>query len=134
MQKIIFLFLMTFSAFSFAQEHLDLYSFTSPAHQERFFDLTHQFRCVVCQNQSLADSNAPLAVDMKKQILMMINQGENDQAITAFLKQRYGEFISYQPPFDKTTFLLWVGPFFLLIVSAIMIIRRICLGLYTKNS
>jgi cytochrome c-type biogenesis protein CcmH len=120
---IVFLCFFILNTPAFAEEQTELYKFASPIYQERFRDLTHQFRCLVCQNQTLADSNAPLAVDMKNQILQMINGGSKDQEITDFLTQRYGDFISYQPPFNRLTFLLWFGPLGLLIFSASILIR-----------
>lgn len=122
----IFLLLLLFSMpVAYAEDHAELYRFASPKHQERFQDLTHQFRCLVCQNQTLADSNAPLAVDMKNKIFTMVVDGANDQEITDFLKQRYGDFISYQPPFNQATFLLWLGPLGILILSLLVVFRRL---------
>lgn len=123
MKMVVFFGFFILSFPTFAAEQTELYKFASPLYQERFRDLTQQFRCLVCQNQTLADSNAPLAVDMKNQILKMINLGSNDQEITEFLTQRYGDFICYQPPFNRLTFLLWFGPLGLLIFSVSLLIR-----------
>lgn len=115
---------LLFSASSLAQDNTELYKFASPLYQQRFQNLTHQFRCLVCQNQTLADSNAPLAVDMKEQILKMLNQGTTDAQIKAFLVQRYGDFVSYQPPLNRLTFLLWGGPVGLLMLGVFLFFKQ----------
>lgn len=76
--------------------------------------LAQQLRCLVCQNQTLADSNADLAVDLRRQIRAQIAQGASDDAIKTYLVQRYGDFVLYDPPFKPLTWLLWTGPFVLL--------------------
>lgn len=119
---ILFLLLL-FNTATFAADNTELYAFASPLYKQRFYDLTNEFRCLVCQNQTLADSNAPLAQDMRKQILMMINQGETDKDITNFLVQRYGEFVRYQPPFNHATLLLWMMPAILLVIGLTLLLR-----------
>jgi cytochrome c-type biogenesis protein CcmH len=76
----------------------------------------------VCQNQSLADSNAELAGDLRKQVRDQVAAGRSDEEIIAFLVQRYGDFVLYEPPFKATTALLWVGPFVLLLGAAAFLI------------
>uniref|UniRef100_UPI0033421317 cytochrome c-type biogenesis protein n=1 Tax=Castellaniella defragrans TaxID=75697 RepID=UPI0033421317 len=80
---------------------------------ERFHDLTSQLRCLVCQNESLADSNAPLAVDLKNEIRDRMAGGDSDEQIKQFLVDRYGHFVIYRPPFEASTLLLWLGPLLL---------------------
>ncbi|RZT36351.1 cytochrome c-type biogenesis protein CcmH [Cupriavidus agavae] len=80
----------------------------------RVHALAQQLRCVVCQNQTLADSNAELAIDLRAQIRAQLTQGASDQTIKDFMVQRYGEFVLYDPPFQASTWLLWLGPFGLL--------------------
>jgi len=89
----------------------DFYSFTSKINQKRFYNLTSELRCLVCQNQNLAESNAPLANDLREEVYHQIQQGNSDKEIIKYLVARYGDFILYQPPFKKITFALWIGPF-----------------------
>lgn len=124
MKLFLLLSLFFFSAFSFAADNADLYTFASPAYKPRFYHLTNEFRCLVCQNQALADSNAPFAQDMRKQILLMLNQGATDKEITDFLVQRYGEFVRYQPPFNRSTVLLWMTPVALLMGGILILIKK----------
>ena len=86
-----------------------------PQIEQRMKALTQQVRCLVCQNETLADSRADLAEDLRKQIREQMKAGKSDQEILAFLTQRYGDFVLYNPPVRATTYLLWFGPFALLI-------------------
>ena len=81
--------------------------------ENRIRHLEEKLRCLVCQNQSLADSNAELAGDLRKQVRDQVAAGRSDDEIVAYLVQRYGDFVLYEPPFKATTALLWVGPFLL---------------------
>ena len=89
--------------------------------------LIEEIRCLVCQNQSLADSNAELAQDLRQEIVQMIDAGKSENDIKAFLVERYGNFVLYRPPLQKNTWLLWAGPFLFLVIGitlAVIIIRR----------
>ena len=86
-----------------------------PKIEQRMKALTEQLRCLVCQNETLADSRADLAEDLRRQIREQIKTGKSDQEIIAFLTDRYGDFVLYNPPVKRTTYLLWFGPFILLI-------------------
>src|SRR6266478_6440478 len=88
-----------------------------PQIEQRMKNLTEQLRCLVCQNETLADSRADLAEDLRKQIREQMKAGKSDQEILAFLTQRYGDFVLYKPPVKATTYLLWFGPFILLIAG-----------------
>lgn len=90
----------------------------------RVHALAQQLRCMVCQNQTLADSNAPLAVDLRGQIRAQMVQGASDTAIKEYLVQRYGDFVLYDPPFKPATWALWLGPFALLAGIVFMLWRR----------
>lgn len=90
----------------------------------RVHALAQQLRCMVCQNQTLADSNAPLAVDLRGQIRAQMVQGASDTAIKEYLVQRYGDFVLYDPPFKPATWALWLGPFALLAGIVYMLWRR----------
>jgi cytochrome c-type biogenesis protein CcmH len=99
-----------------------IYSFDSLAQEQRFIILTTESRCLVCQNQSLADSDAPLAVDLRKIIYTRIKQGDDDKKIQDFLVQRYGDYVLLRPPLNKNTWVLWTLPFALLFVGFGMLI------------
>ena len=94
-----------------------------PKIEQRMKNLTEQLRCLVCQNETLADSRADLAEDLRKQIREQIKAGKSDQEILAFLTERYGDFVLYKPPVKKTTYLLWFGPFVLLIAGTGVLYR-----------
>ena len=94
-----------------------------PQIEQRMKTLTEQLRCLVCQNETLADSRADLAEDLRKQIREQIKAGKSDQEIIGFLTERYGDFILYKPPVKKTTYLLWFGPFVLLVAGTGVLYR-----------
>jgi cytochrome c-type biogenesis protein CcmH len=85
-----------------------------PAVEARLKALAEELRCLVCQNQTIADSTAPLALDLRNQIRTQIAQGRTDDQIRSYMVDRYGEFVLYRPPFTATTALLWLGPFLLI--------------------
>jgi cytochrome c-type biogenesis protein CcmH len=88
------------------------------AQQEaRFRDLAQDLRCLVCQNQNIADSNAPLAADLRDQVKSQILAGKSDAEITHYLTDRYGDFVLYKPPFKPITLLLWLGPLALVLIA-----------------
>ncbi|MHB1085186.1 MAG: cytochrome c-type biogenesis protein [Thiobacillus sp.] len=88
-----------------------------PAAEARLKTLSSELRCLVCQNQTIADSNADLAVDLRNEIREKIQAGQSDAEIKAFMVARYGDFVLYRPPVNITTLALWVGPFLLLAVG-----------------
>jgi len=94
-----------------AQAEQSNYPFTSAQDAQRFDTLTQEIRCVVCQNQSIADSGAPLAHDLREKIYHMVNAHQSDEEIKNYLVQRYGEFILLKPRLNQHTFLLWGFPF-----------------------
>ena len=96
--------------------------FRDAAEEARFHQLTSELRCVMCQNQSLADSNAQIAHDLRREVLELMNQGKSDAEIKRFLVDRYGEFVLYKPEVQRDTWLLWFGPGLLLLAGAIVII------------
>jgi cytochrome c-type biogenesis protein CcmH len=91
--------------------------------EQRMKSLTEQLRCLVCQNETLADSRADLAEDLRREIRKEIKAGKSDQEIIAFLTQRYGDFILYNPPVKSTTYLLWFGPFVVLLAGIAVLYR-----------
>jgi len=93
-----------------------------PAVEARLKKLAVELRCLVCQNQTLADSNAPLAEDLRREVREMIVKNMSDQEIIEFLVSRYGDFVLYRPPVKTTTMLLWIGPFVLLFVGGVALV------------
>ena len=96
-----------------------------PALEERLMKLSKELRCLVCQNETLADSRADLAEDLRGQIREQMRAGKSDREIVAYLTARYGKFILYNPPVDPTTYLLWFGPFVLLLAALFMLFRYV---------
>ncbi|MPS37044.1 MAG: cytochrome c-type biogenesis protein CcmH [Stenotrophomonas sp.] len=92
--------------------------FRDGAEERRFHDLAAELRCVQCQNQSLADSNAQIAHDLRREVLNLMREGRSDAQIKQFLVERYGEFVLYRPRMEGSTLLLWLGPGVLLLAGA----------------
>ena len=103
----------------------DMYPFDNPIQQAAFNTLLPQLRCLVCQNQNLADSHAPLAKDLRDQVYKMVRQGQGKDEIIDYLTQRYGDFVLYNPPVKSSTMVLWFGPFLLLIIGFIVLFCHI---------
>ena len=96
---------------------------TDPVAARREVELAAQLRCLVCQNQSIAESNAGLAADLRNQLREQIAAGKTDAEIVRYMTDRYGDFVLYRPPFKATTVLLWLGPALLLLVGALIAMR-----------
>ncbi len=96
-----------------------------PVLEERVMRLSKELRCLVCQNETLADSRADLAEDLRSQIREQMKAGKSDKEIVAYLTQRYGKFILYNPPVDPTTYFLWFGPFILLLAGLFLLFRYV---------
>lgn len=101
---------------------IEVYQFDNPAKEKTFRNLTAELRCLVCQNQNLADSDAELAVDLRNEVYKMVNDGSSQQDIVDFMVARYGDFVLYRPPVKANTAVLWVGPFIVLIVALVAIV------------
>ncbi|HEY4127276.1 MAG TPA: cytochrome c-type biogenesis protein [Gammaproteobacteria bacterium] len=102
-------------------------SFPDPTLQARYETLTHELRCLVCQDETVADSNADLAADFRRQIHDMVAAGKTDAEIKAYMVGRYGNFVLYKPPVQPNTALLWAGPFLLLLIAigiVFLVVRR----------
>lgn len=98
-----------------------------PVLEARMLKITAELRCLVCQNQTIADSHADLAVDLRQQVREMLAKGMTDQQITDYMTDRYGDFVLYRPPFKASTALLWIGPGVMLVVglaTLILVLRR----------
>jgi cytochrome c-type biogenesis protein CcmH len=119
------MFVMVIPGLAVAQEARPLAE--NPQAEARLKALAVELRCLVCQNQTLADSNAPLAEDLRREVREMIAKNMSDQEIIDFLVERYGDFVLYRPPLRVTTTLLWIGPFLLLAIGGtalILAVRR----------
>jgi cytochrome c-type biogenesis protein CcmH len=114
---ILLYFLFSASAPSFAADDATL--------DARVQKLAEELRCLVCQNQSLADSHADLAIDLKNQVREKFKQGASEKEVIAFMTERYGDFVLYRPPLKGTTLLLWFGPALLLVAGLIALFIRL---------
>ena len=95
--------------------------FSSEALETRYQELTQELRCLVCQNQNLADSDAPLAQDLRQEIHQMLESGRSDEEIKTFLVDRYGDFVLYRPPVSGNTLALWLLPLVLLLTGGVAV-------------
>ena len=124
MKHLLFIYLLIMSCSSYA---LDYRQLPDPKQQESYETLTKELRCLVCQNQTIADSNAELAADLRRQVYEMLQQGKSKEEIIQFMTDRYGDFVLYKPPFKGKTSLLWIAPVVFLFVGLITVfffIRR----------
>jgi len=94
-----------------------------PALQSRFERITSELRCLVCQNESIADSNVELAADLRRQVREMLLAGASDDAIFRFMTDRYGDFVRFRPPLETKTLIIWGAPFIMLALGGIIIVR-----------
>ena len=111
------LFLMVFLSLPALSEDPNL--------EKRVTGLAHELRCLVCQNQTIADSNAPLAVDLRNQIREQLSAGKSESDVIDFMVARYGDFVLYRPPLKASTVLLWAGPFVFLLLGVFLLYRRV---------
>lgn len=113
---------------SVAHAAIDAYEFRDDAERARYAELTRELRCPKCQNQDIADSNAPIAADLRKEIFRMLGEGQTNQQIIDFMVDRYGDFVRYKPALSAKTWLLWFGPAGLLlgglVVIGVIVVRR----------
>lgn len=115
---LIALLLFCTSAVSVGQE-------ATPEQEERAKALSANLRCLVCQNQTIAESNADLAKDLRNQVTEMVASGASDKEIVRYMVERYGDFVLYKPPVRPATYLLWAGPFILLMLGVLVLARVI---------
>lgn len=115
MVKLIAALLMTLALAAQAETDLD----------KRAAALEEELRCLVCQNQTIADSHAGLASDLRREVREQLAQGKSEQEVLDFMVQRYGDFVLYRPPVKSTTWLLWFGPFLLLAAGALLLASRL---------
>ncbi|HAB74220.1 MULTISPECIES: cytochrome c-type biogenesis protein CcmH [Pantoea] len=103
---------------------IDTYQFDSVAQEEQYRDLTASLRCPKCQNNSIADSNAMIAADMRLKVYELMKQGQSRQQIIDYMVARYGNFVTYEPPVTPSTLILWVGPALFAVLGGLVIVLR----------
>ena len=124
MKRLLIMFMLMMSGSSYA---VDTHQLPDPKQQEAYETLTKELRCLVCQNQTIADSNAELAADLRRQVYEMLQQGKSREEIIQFMTDRYGDFVLYKPPFKGKTSVLWIAPVVFLLLGLITVfffIRR----------
>ena len=119
----ILLALVLFSA-GVQADNIDTYSFATVAQEQQYRQLTASLRCPKCQNNSIADSNAMIAGDMRLKVYQLLQAGQTPEQVKAYMVARYGNFVSYQPPVTPSTLILWAGPALFIIIGALVIILR----------
>ena len=125
-RSVIYSFLLVFILSSLPiQARVAAYEFDTPEQEAAYKEMVSELRCLVCQNQNIADSNAELAQDLKRKTYEMVMQGKDKNEIADFMVQRYGDFVLYRPPVSNTTLLLWSGPFIIFVIGIIVLIRVI---------
>ena len=124
--RIFLILFIIFSTGPFAlAQTADKYPFTDPAQQQRFMTLSKEFRCLVCQNQTLADSDATLAQDLRREIYQQVQAGKSDEEIKTYLTERYGDFVLFTPPMRSSTIVLWFLPLILVVIGGVIIFRLV---------
>ncbi|SDU12100.1 cytochrome c-type biogenesis protein [Halopseudomonas salegens] len=112
----------------FAQAAVDTFEFDSEEQRQRYYQLGQELRCPMCQNQNIADSDAPIAADLRREVYRLLQEDKSDSEITDYMVQRYGDFVRYRPPLNAQTLVLWIGPGVLLLagfaILGVMVRRR----------
>lgn len=104
---------------------LERFDFTGAVDENRYKELIAEIRCLVCQNQSLADSDAELAHDLRQEVYELMQEGQGDAQIMDFMVARYGDFVLYDPPVKPSTYALWYGPFLLLAIGILFLVKTV---------
>ena len=123
--KVIFLVFCLLGWLTPVQASIEAYEFESAEMEADYNQLVNELRCLVCQNQNLAGSDADLARDLRRETYEMLNEGKSQQQVVDFMVERYGDFVLYRPQFKSTTYLLWLGPFLLLLCVLVFLVRRL---------
>ena len=116
----------------FVFSSIDVYEFDNDQKRAEFVTLTKELRCPKCQNQDIADSNAPIAADMRKEVHRLLVEGNNKETIIDYMIDRFGEFVTYKPKKSSETFILWYGPLILVLIGIIVILSFIKLNKKTS--
>ncbi len=125
MKRLLLILLLTSLSLGALATTIEVYDFDNPAQERTFKELTSELRCLVCQNQDIADSNAELAQDMRHKVFRMLKDGKSKQEIIDFMVERYGDFVRYKPAFEGRTLVLWIGPFVIFVLAVIFMLRAI---------
>ena len=110
---------------STAAQAIEVYPFENEVQEALYQDVTKELRCLVCQNQNLADSDAGLATDLKDKVAAFVIEGKSKDEITQYMIDRYGEFVSYEPPLNGSTLFLWLSPLLLLLIGGVVLVLKI---------
>ncbi len=115
---LLLMLILPLTVFAGIEDH----TFDNPEQEALYVRLTKELRCLVCQNQNLADSNADLAKDLRQKAYVMVMDGKTHAEITDYMVARYGDFVMYSPPMKRSTYLLWIGPFVFLLLALLLLI------------
>ena len=107
-----------------AEKPNEVYPFEESIHEERFLSLLDELRCPKCQGSNLAGSNAPIAIDLKREVYRLVKLGKTEKEVKTYLVDRYGNFIVYDPPFESDTYALWLGPLLIFLITISVILFR----------
>ena len=107
-----------------AEEPNEVYPFEESIHEERFLSLLDELRCPKCQGSNLAGSNAPIAIDLKREVYRLVKLGKTEKEVKTYLVDRYGNFIVYDPPFESDTYALWLAPLIIFLITFSVILFR----------
>jgi len=127
-----FLILLLLSMPSYAA--IDAYTFKTEADEKRFHDLAAELRCPKCQNQNIADSDSPIAKDLRAEVFRLVDEGAGDESIIDFMVTRYGDFVLYRPKMNSQTWLLWYGPYIVLGLGGLIILGIVLQRRSRKNN
>jgi len=123
MKRILLLIALLFS-FSVLADNIDTYKFSSVAQEQQYRHLTESLRCPKCQNNSIADSNAMIAADMRLKVYELLQSGQTPEQVKAWMVARYGNFVTYEPPVIGSTLILWAGPILFVVIGTLVIVLR----------
>ena len=124
-RKFLTIFLATsIFGLTLAEESNAVYPFEDKIYEERFLSLLNELRCPKCQGSSLAGSNAPIAIDLKREVYRLVKLGKTEKEVKAYLVDRYGNFIVYDPPFESDTYALWLAPLIIFLITLSIILFR----------
>ena len=121
--RLIVLFVLAVIIIPVQASTIEAYPFDTPEQEEQYKILIEELRCLVCQNQNLADSNAELAQDMRRKTYELVSAGKSKQEVAEYMVQRYGDFVLYKPPMQTNTLLLWIGPFIIFLTGLVVLVR-----------
>jgi len=124
MRNLIFFLSLLLGSNVFASK-IEVYKFEDPEKEADYKELVEELRCLVCQNQNIADSNAELAQDMRRKTYDLLQSGKNKQEVADYMAERYGDFVLYKPRFKASTAVLWIGPFVMFFIAIWLMLRTI---------